>query len=139
MLPAPPGLPQTITHDGMTVHFARRNSDADEMIEELLEDHRNPKSLVVVSSDHRVQRAARHHGATFSDSELWYAELKSSRRARHTSKLEGTKPVANATPEELAYWLKEFGEGPPASKEKEKESGSIFPPGYADDITDAGA
>src|SRR4051812_39323189 len=60
---APPGLPHTINHDGMTIHFARRHSNADEMIEELLEEWKSPRSLVVVSSDHRVQRAARHRGA----------------------------------------------------------------------------
>src|SRR5215475_9027209 len=59
---APPGLPASIKHEEMTIHFARRQSNADEMIEELLEDWRSPRSLVVVSSDHRVQRAARHCG-----------------------------------------------------------------------------
>ena len=72
----------TITHDGMTVHFARRHSDADEMIEELLEECKAPKSLHVVSSDHRVQRAARQHGAGYVDSEQWFAELQAARRKR---------------------------------------------------------
>ena len=79
---APPGLPRTITHDGMTVHFAQRHSDADEMIEELLENLSAPRSLVVVSSDHRVQRAARQRGATFVDSEQWYSEIRTARRHR---------------------------------------------------------
>src|SRR5262245_25812417 len=56
---APPGLPQTITHDGMTAHFARRFADADEMLEQIIEEHPAPRTLVVVSGDHRVQRAAR--------------------------------------------------------------------------------
>src|SRR5437868_13291162 len=51
---APPGLPRCLTHDGITVHFAQRHSDADEMIEELLEQCAAPRSLLVVSSDHRV-------------------------------------------------------------------------------------
>jgi predicted RNA-binding protein with PIN domain len=131
---APPGLPRTISHDGMTVHFADRHSDADEMIEELLEAHRNARSLVVVSSDHRVQRAARHHGAAFIDSERWYAEQKTKRRTRSACKLESSsKPIDNATQDELNYWLKEFGDGPPTSP---SQPDGIFPPGYADDITD---
>src|SRR5262245_7320588 len=77
---APPGLPQLVMHEGMTVRFARKHSDADEMIEELIEENAAPRSLVVVSSDHRVQRAARHRGATSVDSETWYEELKAARR-----------------------------------------------------------
>src|SRR4051812_39982061 len=71
---APPGLPRSMKHEGITVHFAQGHADADEMIEELLEQYRAPRSLVVVSSDHRVQRAARHVGARFVDSEEWYSE-----------------------------------------------------------------
>src|SRR5215210_7756066 len=37
---APPGLPRTTKLDGITVHYAQRHSDADEMIEELLEQYR---------------------------------------------------------------------------------------------------
>jgi uncharacterized protein len=136
---APPGLPQTISHEGMTVHFAQRHSDADEMIEDLLEKHGNPRSLLVVSSDHRVQRAARHHGATFIDSERWYADLKVSRRTKKQSSTEAvSKPIANATPDELAYWLKEFGESPaaPQRTQKPNEPDDIFPQGYADDLTE---
>jgi uncharacterized protein len=130
---APPGLPQTMSHDGMTIHFARRQSNADEMIEELLENWKSPRSLVVVSSDHRVQRAARRHGAKFVDSEAWYAELLAARRYRNAV-VEGStaKPVGKPTADELAYWLGEFGETPAPKPEVENP----FPPGYADDIED---
>ena len=43
-------------HDGITVHFAR-DSDADAMIEDLIAAHHTPRTLTVVSSDHRIQRA----------------------------------------------------------------------------------
>src|SRR5687767_9713356 len=46
---APPGLPSSLVHSGIKVHFARRHSDADELIEELLEQHPAPRSLLVVS------------------------------------------------------------------------------------------
>ena len=136
---APPGLPQTITHDGMTVHFARRQSNADEMIEELLEEWSAPRSLTVVSSDHRVQRAARHRGATFVDSEEWYAELLTSRRKKETRAEDVTaKPSDKPSPDELAYWLGQFGDAAtptkPAKKTPAKEADNPFPPGYADDL-----
>lgn len=128
---APPGLPQTLQHDGMTVHFARRQSNADEMIEDLLEQWSAPRSLVVVSSDHRVQRAARHRGANFVDSEEWYAELLAARRQRNAlADDSAAKPSGNPTPDELAYWLREFGDTPNASPDFD----SPFPPGYADDV-----
>jgi uncharacterized protein len=127
---APPGLPSTLAHDGMTIHFARRQSDADEMIEELLEDWKAPKSLLVVSSDHRVQRAARHCGARFVDSEVWYSELLTTKRRRAVTENATTKPAGKPTADELAYWLKEFGEMPAANSEAE----SPFPPGYAKDV-----
>jgi predicted RNA-binding protein with PIN domain len=128
---APPGLPGTMMHEGMTVHFAPRHSDADEMIEDLLETHKNPRSLTVVSSDHRVQRAARQRGATFVDSEQWYSDLKATLRSRKSANNDAAKPTGCSTPDELAYWLKEFGETPTPP-----DSNAILPPGYADDIGD---
>jgi hypothetical protein len=127
---APPGLPHSIQHEGMTIHFARRHSSADEMIEELLEEWKSPRSLVVVSSDHRVQRAARHRGAAFVDSEIWYADLLATRRKRTAKKEEASaKPSGALSAGEVAYWMKEFGDS--AAK---PEIESPFPPGYGDDV-----
>jgi uncharacterized protein len=128
---APPGLPATISHDGMTIHFAHRHSNADELIEELLESHRAPRSLTVISSDHRVQRAARHRGASFVDSEVWYTDLKT-RRKKAASDDSMAKPTASISDDELSYWIAQFD----GSATKEKSSDDIFPPGYGDDLTD---
>lgn len=127
---APPGLPQTISHQGMTIHFARQ-SDADEMIEDLLEQSRAPKSLVVVSGDHRVQRAARNRGAAYVDSATWYAER---RAAMRQTDLENkiAKPDGQLTPDEINYWLRQFGD----TSKNVDESTSPFPPGYGDDLPD---
>lgn len=125
---APPGLPRMLTHQGMTVHFAPRHSDADEMIEDLLEQYSTPKSLVVVSSDHRVQRAARSRGATYIDSATWYAERRAALQGSQIEK-STAKPDARVSAEELQYWLGEFGEVPFGD-----ESMSPFPPGYGDDV-----
>jgi predicted RNA-binding protein with PIN domain len=131
---APPGLPRTIYHDGMTVHFARQ-SDADEMIEDLLEEWRAPKSLVVVSSDHRVQRAARSRGATFVDSSEWYAERRDMVRDAKSDDGTGGKPGAPLAPDELKYWLGEFGEGRVEGTVAEEPKGP-FPDGYGDDLAE---
>jgi len=116
---APPGLPRTIEHEGVTIRFARpsaplttgRFADADEMIEALIEAHPAPRSLTVVSSDHRVQRAARRRGAAFVDSDRWYADLKAARRDPLPSHEEPpAKPVGEITPEQVDYWLDRFSE-----------------------------
>jgi predicted RNA-binding protein with PIN domain len=124
-------LPRTLPHEGMTVHFAGRHSDADEMIEELLEQCSAPRALVVVSSDHRVQRAARRCGATFINSEQWYAELRAA-RARGSEKDKSRDDLEDkATPDEVAYWVDEFADAP-----TDEPTGNPFPPGYGDDVTD---
>ncbi|HVT29639.1 MAG TPA: NYN domain-containing protein [Lacipirellulaceae bacterium] len=128
---APPGLPRTLIHDGITVRFAQRHSDADEMIEDLLEECRAPRSLLVVSSDHRVQRAARHRGAGFIDSEQWYNDLLAARRQRQTKADDASaKPRGKPTAAELAYWLGEFDE----SAGIDDDPDNPFPPGYGDDV-----
>jgi predicted RNA-binding protein with PIN domain len=125
---APPGLPRTIMHNGITVHFARQHSDADEMIEELIDATRAPRALLVVSSDHRVQRAARRRGATTVDSEAWYAELEAARR-EHAAQNQLPKPAEGPTPEETAYWVDQF-----ADSASDDEPAGPFPPGYGDDV-----
>jgi uncharacterized protein len=74
---APPGRPATIDYEGITVRFSRRKGSADDLIEELVDAAEDPRHLTVVSSDHRVQRAARRRRATPIDSEAWYRGLRS--------------------------------------------------------------
>jgi len=126
---AQPGLTSTMDYDGITVRFARRHSDADELIEDLLEQCPAPKSLVVVSSDHRVQRAARHRGATFIDSDRWFADLQAARRMNNVEADSPGKPDGEMTPADLAYWVNEFD-----VPEAKDHSANPFPPGYAEDI-----
>ena len=89
------------------MRFARRHADADELIEQLLEEWKSPKSLTVVSSDHRIQRAARRCGAGYADSDKWFAELRSARRERQLSDEARAKPEGQS-PEEVSYWVDEF-------------------------------
>src|SRR5262245_9407845 len=70
---APPGLPREMTWEEISVRFAPRKATADELLEELIVAVADPRNLLVVSSDHRVQRAARQSGAQWIDSEKWYA------------------------------------------------------------------
>jgi hypothetical protein len=57
------------------VRFAVCYDDADSMIETLIAEHSAPKTLTVVSSDHRVQRAAVRRKARTVDSGDWFDQL----------------------------------------------------------------
>jgi len=141
---APPGLPQMFAHDGITVHFAR-DSDADAMIEDLIAVNHTPRKLIVVSSDHRIQRAARRRRATAVDSDRWYAELWAARHRRGESPRElPLKPGDKLSESEVTYWIKQFddptpSEPKPNSKKRrvdDIEFDNPFPPGYAEDVLD---
>jgi predicted RNA-binding protein with PIN domain len=57
------------------VRFAVNHDEADDLIEELIALHSSPKRLTVVSSDHRLQAAAKRCGATVFDSQPWLDSL----------------------------------------------------------------
>ena len=95
---APPGLPATIDHEGITVRFSRRKGTADDLIEELLESVADPRHLTVVSSDHRIQRAARRRRATPVDSEVWLRELRQRGTSGAAGRSEAKRPVGVDNP-----------------------------------------
>ncbi|MBI1247185.1 hypothetical protein GC197_04995 [bacterium] len=112
---APPGLPRVYNHQQITVRFATGYADADEMIEELIRDHHAPKRLTVVSSDHRVQRAAKRRKAKAIDSDSWFRLMRQTRnRIRQQEAKQPPppkQPKAPAIPEsEVNQWVEFFGE-----------------------------
>jgi len=111
---APPGLPREINHRGLAVRFARRGGSADELLEELIAAEPDPRHLTVVSSDHRVQRAARQRGAPFIDSEVWQVDLQRSAAVR---------PAAERGDQAAADFDKQAEDIP-----------NPFPPGYGSDL-----
>lgn len=133
---APAGLPRRANHKGLAVHYAVGHEDADSLIEELIERHSVPRRLVVVSSDHRLQRAARRRKARAVDSDRWYAELLQQRQRRSETKPGiATKPQAPPSEEEVRYWLQEFGQR--ATDEPSTTNNNYgFPPNYGEDLLD---
>ncbi|WP_425398354.1 NYN domain-containing protein [Aeoliella sp.] len=152
---APPGLPKTVHHDHLTIRYAREYADADALLEEIIERHRAPRGLTVVSSDHRVQRAARRRGCKYIDSDVWYREL-STRRAHRSNQQPQGKPQPGGS---VDYWVEQFTNAEAADLEAELRAiespklkpkttkrkphapptaeGSIenpFPPGYGEDL-----
>jgi len=102
---APPGLPREVQYRGLSVRFAPRTSDADTLLEELIQADHAPRRLTVVSSDHRVQRAARRRRARAVDSDVWFLEIVRQQRAQAAPSAPAPEPPANP-----------------------------FPPGYGDDL-----
>jgi uncharacterized protein len=66
--PDPPSGP-------LTILFPPRHQEADDLLEELLSKHSAPQQVLVVSSDHRLHKAARRRGATPIDSETFLDQL----------------------------------------------------------------
>ncbi len=102
---APPGLPDAASYESIKVRYARGYEDADALLEEIIEKCRAPRSLSVVSSDHRVQRAARSRGAAWIDSERW---LRSLPRPRDEREQEGSSNSAGIG--DSAYWAAQFND-----------------------------
>jgi len=138
---APPGLPRKMDHGGITVLFAAEHENADALIEALIRADSAPRRLTVVSSDHRIQRAAKRRRATAIDSDKWYARMIEMRRAhtQHGSPAD-VKPHTPLSKAEVERWLREFGDVTEVLNEHQQLSqpfGNPFPPGYAEDL-DAG-
>ena len=107
---APPGLPKHLSHAGMTVRYAPRHLEADDVIEELIAADHSPRRLVVVSSDHRLQRAAQRRKAQAVDSHIWYGELVRRRATGGGEPQAPARPAGPLTEGEVARWLAEFGD-----------------------------
>lgn len=106
---APPGLPSQYEYSGITVRFSRNPADADEVLETLIRAHTSPRQLTVVSSDHRVQRAARRRRAQAIDSERWLQVTAQQANATATDAKSDVKPT-DASAAEVAEWLRVFHE-----------------------------
>lgn len=130
---APPGLPRMLAHRGLAVRFAADEEGADALIEELIRADSAPRKLTVVSSDHRLQRAARRRRAKAIDSQRWYVEAVRHGQARARSgEHASAKPAQPPSPTEVESWLRLFGdEGIPGQTPADD---TVFPPGYGEDV-----
>ena len=102
---APDGLPARLQHGLIRVWFAREYPDADSLIEEILMDDPD-RGNVVVSSDRRLQVAARRQRATAIGSEQWLAERRAALRVSRQPR--ETKPPEPG-PEGVEDWKRYFG------------------------------
>lgn len=146
------------------VLYADQFDDADSMIEYLISRHAAPKKLTVVSSDHRLHKAASRRRAIPIDSAVWYDRLLAGNFMAKTESVKlpppdglsavdwhhelGTNAVdLNAIEAEVEAELgnKIESDIAPAGGEKrfnvspgsdplKGELGNPFPPGYGEDL-----
>jgi predicted RNA-binding protein with PIN domain len=62
-------------HGRIRVLIADQHAEADDLIEEIIRNHPQPRRLTVVSGDQRLRRAARRRRADDVDSESWWTQL----------------------------------------------------------------
>ncbi len=102
----------------------------------------------MVSSDHRLHRAARRRKAQAIDSDQWYAQTIAARNERRQTRPKVRKPPTPLARSEVEYWLAQFddepGETPPTARRTDRgeDAGEktlgpgeeIFPQEYLDSI-----
>lgn len=115
----PEGRPDSFLVEGVSVCFAVEHAEADDLLEEMIASHTAPRNLMVVSSDHRVQAAAKRRGCGYCDSQIWLDDLldgtvasacKSNQKAGQGGARDGVeKPNRVVGEGQVDAWLKEFG------------------------------
>lgn len=106
---APPGVPDQFVDSGITVHFAVRHAQADDLIAELIQHDSAPRSLTLVSDDHQVQQAARRRHCIVLGCDAFLDELARQRRQRRRPAQETEKAnVASAA--DTQHWLAAFAD-----------------------------
>jgi predicted RNA-binding protein with PIN domain len=133
---SPPGdFELESTYNSMRVIFALGDENADARIEQMIAQHSAPKSLTVVSTDHRIRRAAtrRKAKAVTADKFLELLERLQNEKQREQTHQEppGGRDSARELPlssNEAAYWLGEFAnlDDTPESKQALGQDSSLL-------------
>lgn len=123
----PRDLPTELDHQGILVRFARDFEEADDLLEYLIRTHSAPRQLLVVSSDHRVQKAAKRRRAKVNDSEPWLNQLHLTETDTEVEEISPDPKRDPLDPRQVVKWMREFGyedDFTPPSLEPAAESGS---------------
>jgi uncharacterized protein len=116
---APPGTPSQQHYQGIRILNAL-GQQADDLIEEMIEQEPQPRQLAVVSNDHRIKDAARHGRCVPLGCLDFLEEIQKPRPATRSfapNKDPGEKPESLSA-EDRRLWYKQFGvEDDPAEAE----------------------
>ncbi|HIN53438.1 MAG TPA: hypothetical protein EYM79_03930 [Planctomycetes bacterium] len=105
----PPNRGFLFDRDGITIHFAVGYPDADTLMEEYIRIHHAPRNLTVVTSDHRIQRAAKRKRATAVDADRWARHIQHQFQATGGKQTNKTKSNPSLSDHEVIGWMKGFG------------------------------
>ncbi|MDE0817672.1 MAG: NYN domain-containing protein [Pirellulaceae bacterium] len=105
----PPNRGFLFDHSGLTVHFAVGYPDADTLMEEYILVHHAPRNLTVVTSDHRIQRAAKRKRATATDADHWARQIQHQFQDTDDEQANKAKPNPALSDHEVIGWMKGFG------------------------------
>jgi len=101
-------LPDGADYRGVRVHYAARGSDADTRIKSLVEQSRERRTLLVVTSDRALADHVRACGARVLPSGEFRRALEEGSGAG-AGAVETKKEVR---PDDTAHWMRYFGVGP---------------------------
>ncbi len=106
---APRGTQSEQIVSGLNVVFASGEKSADDWIEIAIDQSREPRKLVVISNDTRIQEAARRRGAqAWSDQDLLNDFDTDSQKTRVEPDRQPDDRPGPDTPEEVQHWVDEF-------------------------------
>jgi len=111
---APKNLPDVWQRDGIMVVFSRGWNSADELLQSIIAAHHSPKQLIVISSDHAVQRKALARAAHAWDSDRWIEAIDAMRENGTSIDSSETVRDEDLRPDHISIddrerWLREFG------------------------------
>jgi predicted RNA-binding protein with PIN domain len=104
-----PGAPPEMFYRGLHVLFAVGKKEADDVIEHLVREASAPKSVHVVSDDHRIQQAARRRRAVVLTCEE-FLQWVDRQRQHQSPATPAPEKKEKLSPEEMQRWLEEFGD-----------------------------
>ncbi|MBT4723941.1 MAG: hypothetical protein HOB29_03175 [Planctomycetaceae bacterium] len=105
----PPNRGFLFDRSGITTHFAVGYPDADTLMEEYIRLHHGPRNLTVVTSDHRIQRAAKRKRATAMDADRWARQIQHQFQTIAGKQANTGKPNPALSDHEVVGWMKGFG------------------------------
>jgi len=113
------GAARSTTHKGIHVEFAVKMPTADDYIEAAIAACKQPKDLVVVSSDTRLQTAARRRGSRPLGCAEFLDHLEELRRPKQPRLKPSERDESRPSERETERWMREFAglENEPELKE----------------------
>jgi predicted RNA-binding protein with PIN domain len=106
-------LPRRQRARGMEIVFSEAQSDADSDIKAAVAHEANPRAIVVVTSDAAIRRFVERYGATVTDSAAFLEQVEASLKENSIPRDEPIEKYEGAAGDDLAYWLRVFGEDEP--------------------------